>query len=144
MTEITLTEPQRRYLEWLCTPPMERQPASKNKFAAEVGYSARTLRDWEAKPLFREEWEKRSKDIQGSPERHQQVLDTLFAKATADGDVQAAKLWLTAMDKITPPTVKVDQTVTSKKAIADLSDDELAALLAQEAAVEAARRSSVS
>jgi hypothetical protein len=140
--ELNLTEVQRRYLDWLCTPPSERQPVSKNKFAELVGKSARTLRDWEAKPVFRDEWERRAKDVQGSPERHQRVLDTLFQKA-ADGDVQAAKLWLTALEKIAPPSLKVDQTVTSKKVLAELSDDELAELLASEAAVERARREAV-
>ena len=129
-------------MEWLLTPPSERVVRSKSKWGEENGVARRTLYDWERKPSFRAEWESRAKEIQGSPERTQDVLDAMFVLAK-QGDVSAAKLWLTAMEKITPPTVRVDQTVTAKRALAELSDADLEALLASEAAVELAKRSEV-
>lgn len=121
-----------RLMEWLTTPPSERQPDSKTKLAAELGVTIRSLRDWMSKPDFREDWDREAKDIVGTPERAQQVLDTLFKAATDPlnrNHVQAAKLYLDATNAITPPPIKVEVTRPS-----ELSDAELDALLAQGAA----------
>jgi hypothetical protein len=119
-------------MEWLTTPPQERKPDSQAKLATELGVSARSIRDWMSKKDFREDWDREAKEIVGSPERAQQVLDTLFEAAIDKGNrshVQAAKLYLEATNAITPPPIKVEVSKPS-----ELSDAELDALLAQGAA----------
>lgn len=119
-------------MDWLTTPPSERQPDSQAKLATELGVSPRSIRDWMSKADFREDWDREAKAIVGTPERAQQVLDTLFAAATDPlnrNHVQAAKLYLEATNAITPPPMKVEVTRPS-----ELNDDELDALLAKGAA----------
>lgn len=123
--EAILTQPQQEYLDWLCTAPSEREPNSKNKMAVHLGVDVKTLRRWEKRPTFLKEWEDRVQTIQGSPERTQRLLDTLYAKAL-DGDTKSAQLYLQATNRMAPPTVQVK----SDKATKDLSDQELDELIA--------------
>jgi hypothetical protein len=129
--ELVLTQPQQEYLEWLCTAPSERQPVSKNKMAEHLEVDVKTLRRWEKKPAFRAQWQDRVDDIQGSPERTQRVLDTLYAKAV-DGDVKSAQLYLQATNRMAPPTIEVK----SDRKAQELSDGELDELIAALAARE--------
>ncbi len=129
--ELALHAKQQQYLDWLCTVPSERIPASKQGFADYLGVDVSTLRRWEKKDVFAREWESRARLVQGSPERTQNVLDTLHAKAL-DGDVRAAQLWLQAMDKMAPAQVEVK---TDRQA-AQLSDEELDELIGAMAARE--------
>lgn len=129
--ELVLTQPQQEYLEWLCTVPSERQPVSKNKMAEHLGVDVKTLRRWEKKPAFRTQWQDRVDDIQGSPERTQRVLDTLYAKAV-EGDVKSAQLYLQATNRMAPPTIEVK----SDRKAQELSDAELDELIAAMAARE--------
>ena len=122
-------------MDWLCTAPSERQPATKKQMADAVGVDITTLRRWEKKPFFKEEWQKRVDDIQGSPERTQALLDTLYKKAL-DGDVKSAQLYLQATNRMAPPTVEVK----SDRKAADLSDDELDKLIGAMAAREKQQR----
>jgi hypothetical protein len=121
--ELTLSSKQEQYLEWLCTVPSERQPRTKKDFAELVSVDVKTLRRWEKKQVFRDRWQSHVDELQGSPERTQRLLDTLYDRALG-GDVKSAQLYLQATNRMAPPTV----TVTSKKS-ADLSDDELDALI---------------
>jgi hypothetical protein len=132
---ITLSQEQQRYLDWLCTAPAERQPSSKKAMADAVGVDITTLRRWEKKPYFKEEWQKRVDDIQGSPERTQQLLDTLYKKAL-DGDTKSAQLYLQATNRMAPPTVEIK----SDRKAADLSDEELDQLIGAMAAREKQHR----
>jgi hypothetical protein len=134
--ELVLTAPQQKYLDWLCTPPMERQPGSKLKMSAELGVDVKTLRRWEKKPAFRDQWQTRVDDIQGSPERTQGVLDMLYTKAM-DGDTKSAQLYLQATNRMAPPTIEVKN---DRKA-AELSDQDLDELIAALAAREKESRS---
>lgn len=131
-----LTQDHQRYLDWLCTAPAERQPATKKAMADALGVDITTLRRWEKKPFFKEEWQKRVDDIQGSPERTQQLLDTLYKKAL-DGDTKSAQLYLQATNRMAPPTVEIK----SDRKAADLSDDELDQLIGAMAAREKQQRS---
>jgi hypothetical protein len=131
----TLTQEQQRYLDWLCTAPAERQPALKKDMADALGVDVTTLRRWEKKPFVKDEWQKRVDDIQGSPERTQALLDTLYKKAL-DGDVKSAQLYLQATNRMAPPTVEVK----SDRKAADLSDDELDKLIGAMAAREKQQR----
>lgn len=130
--ELVLTQPQQEYLDWLCTAPSERVPPSKNKMAEHIGVDVKTLRRWEKKPNFLQQWKDRVDDIQGSPERTQAVLDMLYNKATQDNDVKSAQLYLQATNRMAPPTVEVK----SDRKLTELSDAELDALIASVAARE--------
>lgn len=121
-----------RLLEWLTTPPRERQPQTVEALATELGVDRRSLSNWRRQPEFREAWEAAAREVVGSPERTQQVLDTLFRAAidaTNKQQVTAARLYLEATDAIKPKPIEVRVAKPS-----DLTDDELDALLSQGAA----------
>lgn len=125
MEEATLTALQQRYVDWLCTAPQERVPATKKAMAVELGVDITTLRRWEKRPVFKQSWQKQVDEVQGSPERTQVLLDTLYAKAIG-GDVKSAQLYLQATNRMAPPTVEV----RSEKRVAELSDSDLDELIA--------------
>ena len=133
--ELTLTQQQQVYVEWLCTAPSERVPATKKAMALELGVDVKTLRRWEKKDVFLSQWKEAVDEVQGSPERTQRLLDTLYAKAL-DGDTKSAQLYLQATNRMAPPTV----TVQSNKKAAELSDAELDSLIAAVAEREKAQR----
>lgn len=122
---ITLTQDQQQYIDWLCTAPSEREPRTKAAMASKLGVDITTLRRWEKRRHFREEWQKRVDEIQGSPERTLAVLDVLYKKAL-DGDTKSAHLYLQATNRMAPPTVEV----RSEKRVAELSDSDLDELIA--------------
>lgn len=118
-----------KLMDWLTTPPSERDPPSKIKLAEALGVDVRSIRHWQDDPLFLDEWRRRSTAIIGNPDRARQIMDTLFAAATDNtnrAQVQAAKLYLEATNAIKPPPMEV----TVKRTV-ELSDDELDELLAQ-------------
>jgi hypothetical protein len=119
---------QEKYLNWLCTPASARIPASQEKYAQQEGIDPTTLRRWQKKPSFKSEWAKRVEDLQGSPERSQKLLDSLYAKAL-DGDNKAAQLYLQATNRLAPTQIKVEH---SQK-LDEISDAELDALIARAA-----------
>jgi hypothetical protein len=131
LEENVLDSRQEAYIGWLCTPPSERTPASKEKYADSVGVNISTLRRWEKKDVFRKEWQSKVDDVQGSPERSQRLLDTLYEKALG-GDIKAAQLYLQATNRMAPPTL----TVKSETNIGQLSDKELEDLIAAVATQE--------
>lgn len=114
---------QEQYLEWLVTPNADRVPRTQGEFAKQIGVDPTTLRRWEKKPAFKTEWDRRVTEIQGSPERTQKLLDALYDKALG-GDNKAAQLYLQATNRLLPPTTVIN---TSKAA--ELSDEELDALI---------------
>ncbi len=127
-----------RYVDWLVTVPSERQPSSKQRYADQEGVSVETLRRWEKEPVFRKAWELRSSDVVGSPERAQNVLETLYTQAL-QGDVKAASLFLQATNRIQPPQV----VVKDDRQLAKVSDEELESLIAAAAVSERERRDGV-
>ena len=133
--ELTLTAQQQEYLNWLCIAPQERVPNSKKAFAEQMGVDITTLRRWQKKDIFVAQWKTAVDDIQGSPERTQRLLDTLYSKAL-EGDVKSAQLYLQATNRMAPPSV----TISSNKKTVDLSDAELDSLIATIAEREKANR----
>ena len=115
---------QEQYLEWLVTPTTDRVPRTQGEFAKHIGVDPTTLRRWEKKPTFKTEWDRRVTEIQGSPERTQKLLDSLYDKALG-GDNKAAQLYLQATNRLLPPTTVIN---TGTRA-AELSDEELDALI---------------
>jgi hypothetical protein len=134
-TEALLNSDQQRYMDWLCTAPSERVPSSKKQYAIFASVDVTTLRRWEKKPAFRQEWQTRVDDLQGSPERTQALLDTLYNKAL-EGDTKSAELYLKATNRMAPPSV----TISSNKKTVDLTDAELDSLIATIAEREKAGR----
>jgi hypothetical protein len=134
--ELTLSAPQQRYLDWLCTAPSERVPASKAKYAIEHVVDISTLRRWEKKEVFRSQWKQQVDEVQGSPERTQRLLDNLYNKAL-EGDTKSAELYLKATNRMAPPSV----TISSNKKATELTDAELDSLIAAVAEREKASRS---
>lgn len=129
-----------RLLEWLLTPPDDRNPPSQADLADELGVHRNTLSQWKNDPDFLAEWERQYRKTVGSPERAKSVLDALFETATDRTDprqVPAARAYLEAIDVVKPK--KMDVTVT-KGSAKDLPDDELLALLAERAEAELAHR----
>lgn len=124
MEDVTLTAPQQRYVDWLCTAPAERVPATKKAMAVELGVDITTIRRWEKRPAFKQTWQGQVDELQGSPERTQILLDTLYDKAVA-GDVKSAQLYLQATNRMAPPTVEL----RSERRVAELSDADLDELI---------------
>lgn len=118
-----------RLMEWVTTLPEDRDPKTTAAIAEELGVSPRTIRGWKADKQFRDEWERRSRELAGEPEKVQIVLHELFKAATGGGKeaVPAATAFLKAVGAIAPPPVKVEVS----KAAASLSDEELQALIAE-------------
>jgi hypothetical protein len=126
-----------RLLQWLTTPKHEREPGSQAKLADELGVSQRTIRDWKALPAFRARWEKEAKEI-FDPEMVQSVVQKMYEHCLDDTSPKQGKAWelfLKAVDGIRPPALDL----AAKKA-AEMSDDELDAMIAQAAQAEKAAR----
>ena len=87
------------YLEWLMTPPGERDPATKEGMAEHLGISTHTLYNWEKEPLFQEklrtlrlEWGSR-----WYPDILNRLMDVVMNGPPAQS-VQAAKTLLAHID----------------------------------------------
>jgi hypothetical protein len=121
-----------KFMEWLLTPPADREPRTKSALADLFGVDIRSVNGWAEHPQFREEWQRRVTQIVGDPSRGQRIMDTLYVAATDPGNkaqVAAAKLYLEATNAIKPPSMEV----TVKRPV-DLTDDELDKLIALGAA----------
>jgi hypothetical protein len=125
MEEKYLDERQEKYLNWLVVPAPMREPASKEAYARENQIDVTTLRRWEKKPYFKSEWQRRVEDLQGSPERTQKLLDTIYQRAL-DGDNKAAHLYLQATNRLAPTQITVEH---SNKPAKELTDAELEELI---------------
>lgn len=130
---------QKSFIEWLCTPDAYRMPSTMREWSAENHIHERTLVKWKRDPDFQREWQKRLARARVTPDRINDIYDALYEKATKDGSVQAAKLYLEGNNRLNPPNELLDEKTVS--AVADLSDEELEALIAQAAGAELARRS---
>lgn len=134
--ELALTAMQEEYLAWLCQAPSERIPPSKAAYAVAVGVTPPTLYNWEKKPVFRDKWKSQVDVIEGSPERTQRMLDSLY-QAGLRGDSKSADLWLRATNRMQAATAPV---VPAASKATELSDTELDVLIAAVAAREKASR----
>lgn len=112
-----------------------RQPATQEEMAKKLGVDTTTMRRWQKKPLFVEVWKKRVEELQGSPERTQVLLDTLYDRAL-EGDIKSAQLYLQATNRLAPQQVNV----TTHSNASELSDSELEQLLASLASTEKQER----
>lgn len=123
----------RRFIEWLCTAPEERDPPTQAELAEEVGYVSAHLSSWKRDPDFLAAWEKQYRKTVGSPERLGNVMQKLYLTATDLTDprqVQAAKTYLDAASKMSPPAPN------GPKDARKLTNDQLYEILAERAAQE--------
>jgi hypothetical protein len=128
-----------KFIEWLCTPAAARQPPSQQALAKEMNMQVRTLNRWKTEPDFKEVWNLRATEVIGPPDRAKEVLDSLFEVArnrNARNHVQAAKLYLEAIDAIKPRQINVAVSHDASK----LTNEELDVLIALGAAELKAER----
>ncbi|CAB4151575.1 Homeodomain, phBC6A51-type [uncultured Caudovirales phage] len=130
-----LDERQEKYLNWLLIPSQLREPSTQEAYAKQEGVDTTTLRRWQKKPYFKEEWAKRVEDLQGSPERTQKLMDTIYQRALG-GDNKAAQLYLQATNRLAPQQVSI----THSTPLAEISDKDLEELIASVATSEQTSR----
>lgn len=119
-----MPELQSEFLDWLLSLHSERVEKTEIDWARTHGVAATTPASWKRNDRFRVEWAKRAAAKNVSVDRLQMILDMLFEKAIEDGDAQAARQWLTWVERYMPPV-----TVERDEEAANLSDEELAAEL---------------
>lgn len=126
-------------IKWLCTPIKARSPRSEQQLAQQIGVTLRTLRTWKNQDEFLRAWEIHYLRTIGSPERRQEIMDTLYMTATDNDDpkhVQAAKTYNDILNSLQPQRIEV--TVSGKPS--ELTEEQLNELLAVKAAGELATR----
>lgn len=127
---------QEQFMNWLLVPAPHREPRTQEAMARQLDVDVTTLRRWQKKPSFHQEWKRRVEELQGSPERTQKLLDTIYDRALS-GDNKAAQLYLQATGRMAPTQVNVEHTTK----VSEISDEELDALIASVATGEKALRS---
>jgi Helix-turn-helix of insertion element transposase len=130
-----------RFLHWLCTPPSERDPSTMEALAEELGLTRRTLTNWKDDKEFLEAWEKLYLKTIGNPEVKMRIMKTLERTATDPDDpkhVQAAKTYFEIEGSVKPARMEVQMTQRPAK---ELSDEQLAELIALNAQAEKDQRS---
>ena len=87
------------YLEWIMTPPGQREPTTKEAMAEHLGVTARTLYNWESESVFQEklrglklEWGSR-----WYPDILNKLMDTVMNGPPAQSN-GAAKILLNHID----------------------------------------------
>lgn len=129
----------RRFMNWLCTPPKDREPRHKKDLAEELGVIHKTLNNWQNHPEFLKEWERLYLKTIGDPGVKLRIMKTLEATATDRDDpkhVQAAKTYMEIEGSMKPQKVEVQVSKDPEK----LTDEELDAYLSAAARSEVERR----
>ena len=132
--------PKQRLLDWLITPPSEREPRTLSELAREMGHERKTLQRWKNEKEFLEEWERRYLASVGNPGRRQEIMDTLFKTATDADDpkhVQAAKTYMEIEGSLKPAKTEINVQMGDAS---KLTMEQLDELLAQKAKDEKERR----
>lgn len=125
-----------RVVEWLCTPPGEREPRTQNELATEIGKTGTWISALKNDAAFLRLWEDRYRRVVGNPGKVQEVLQSLqetAADRTDPRQVQAARAYLEALDVMKPKRVDVTVTSTAAK---QLTDEQLTEMIAARAAQE--------
>lgn len=133
-----LSDKQLAYLDWLVTPPPDRRPPYTKEMAAQLEVHPKTLQAWKRREDFRKAWEERVRQVTGTPERAQGILDKLFETAmdpTHRDHVRAADLYFKLTGRVKPP-----EPPKVEGGLEKLSDSELEALINQGVQREMKRR----
>ena len=132
-----LTPNQAAFLEWLVTPSELREPSTQTELAKKLGVATTTLTAWKKDTTFRTHWDARLTELQVDPERIDQVMQALYKRAT-DGSEKAIGMYLEVANRYRPQVnVHVED---ARQGVDQLSDEQLAALLAAHASDELAAR----
>jgi hypothetical protein len=126
---------QARFIEWLCTPKRERQPATQEELARSLHVTAAKLSRWKRDVAFLRAWEAHYLSTIGSPERKLPLLDALHRTGSDPDDphhVAAAKAYMDIVDGLRPQQIEV----TVKRPAQELSDEQLDAILSRHAEQE--------
>jgi len=126
-------------LKWLCTPKKERDPRTISDLAIQLNVERKTLYRWQEDKEFLEAWEKMYLRTIGDPSRKSEIMETLFRTATDPDDpkhVQAAKTYFEIEGSVKPAKMEVSVT----RPTAELTDEQLAELLAERAESEKDQR----
>ncbi len=132
---MALHEKQLQLIDWLTDP--NRQGTHKD-FARTIETTPETVYRWKKLPEFRAEWDKRLVELNIRPDRVQAVVEELWKAASNPGrdQVKAAQLYLAFVDRYSPKITLVHD----KRALAEITDEELDAMLAAAAGEEMAQR----
>lgn len=114
-----MPEKQSRFLDWLLSDPKD--PPTQKAWAEANAVNDKTIGDWKRNTKFRSEWERRAVEKNISIENTQDVIQTLY-KAAKRGDTQAAKFYMSYVEKFLPP-----KRVERDDSVAHLTDAELEA-----------------
>lgn len=118
-----LPERVQEYVDWLTNPEKPDDEPTQVAFAKKRNMWPQQLQQWKRDKRVRDNIERRFEQLNISPDRVQQVVDAMFARAKA-GDTNAAKLYLQFIERLAPPKVIVED-----KRVKDMSDAELAQAL---------------
>jgi hypothetical protein len=87
------------YLEWIMTPPGQREPTTKEAMADHLGVTARTLYNWESESAFQEKL--RGLKLEWGSRWYPDILNKLFDQVMNGPPAQsngAAKILLAHID----------------------------------------------
>lgn len=113
-----MPEKQSEYLDWLLSDI--KVPSSQAQWCSQNDVHERTVQGWKREIRFKREWERRAGEKNISPDRIQDMVNTLYM-AGKNGDVKAAQTYLTYVEKFMPPPTRE----TADKGIQGMTDEEL-------------------
>ena len=115
---------QAEFLDWLLADI--KIPNSQAKWAEQASVHERTVQGWKKDIRFKREWERRASEKNISPERIQDMVNTLY-NAGKNGDTKAATSYLAYVERFLP----APERTTSDKGIQGMTDAELDRALAE-------------
>lgn len=121
------------FIEWLTTPPPDRDPSTEEEFAATIDVHPKTLYNWKRDPEFKGVWHAETDKVVGGEDRRQAIMDALFEAASDPNNprmVSAAKEWRQWVEQMSPPAAEGGEVVATKR-IELLTDEEIEDLLAR-------------
>lgn len=104
----------KEYLEWLLTPPVERDPSTKTEMSEKLGVAISTMWYWEQEPDFQEEM--RQLKTKWGVRFHGEILARLMDIVTNGTDtsaIQASKVLLPHLD--TGPRALTQDNITDEQ-----------------------------
>lgn len=112
-----LSPDQSDFIDWLVSPEKD---CSQTEWCRQRDINPTTATGWKKLGYFRKVWQERHESLVGSPERVQNILDALYSSAR-NGDVPAAKTYLSWVDRSAPPRKPQAEAGT----VRDMTDEEL-------------------
>lgn len=125
--KLLLSQKQEKYLEWLLTPEINREPQTKKAFAESIDVFPSALFAWEKKKTFIERWKMGIEGMNQSPERTQRLLDAIYDKGMS-GDTKSAELYLKATGNM-PNSSTLN--IKTESVVRDISDDDLEKMIVE-------------